>query len=151
MTFKLPSLQTLDQDDNPYMPHHLQNISLYLNPGHFLLQTVTLPVLPPTGSNTASMDGANRPVIITNRPVNNNTDELDNIDDNSSDTLDSIEDHEFPSFFSQRSSPPRLFHSHGTYNLPVDSDETKVCTSGFGTSRLCNISNLLKKLLPLSF
>ncbi|KAI9431178.1 S-adenosyl-L-methionine-dependent methyltransferase [Lactarius indigo] len=51
--------------------------------------------------------------------------DVDDIDDNSSDTIDPIEDHEFPTYFQQIGSPPRLFHSHGSYVLPVDSDETK--------------------------
>jgi hypothetical protein len=38
-----------------------------------------------------------------------------------------VEDDEFPTYFQQIGSPPRLFHSHGTYVLPVDIDETKVC------------------------
>jgi hypothetical protein len=82
------------------------------------------------------IDGAHRPIITTTGPVHNDVDvdELDDIDDNSSDSLDSLEDHEFPSFFSQRGSPARLFHSHGTYSLPVDGDEMKVCTSTFGSS-----------------
>jgi hypothetical protein len=77
--------------------------------------------------------------------VHNDPDELDDIDDNSSDSLDSIEDHEFPSFFSTRGSPPRLFHSHGTYNLPVDGDEMKVCTPSYGSSLLCRHSTSSKK------
>jgi hypothetical protein len=90
------------------------------------------------------VDGAHGPIITTTGPVHNDADELDDIDDNSSDSLDSIEDHEFPSFFSQRGSPPRLFHSHGTYSLPVDSDEMKVCTSSFGSSWLSRHSTSSK-------
>jgi len=66
--------------------------------------------------------------------VLNELDELDDIDDNSSDSLDSIEDHEFPSFFSTRGSPPHLFHPHGTYSLPFDGDEIKVCSLSYGSS-----------------
>jgi hypothetical protein len=148
MTFDLPSLPVLDRADNPYMPRHLQQVPLNLDPGDFaLLQT--LPVLPL--SNIGLIDGTHGPIITTTGPVHNGADdsELDDIDDNSSDSLDSIEDHEFPSFFSQRSSPPRLFHSHGTYSLPVDGDEMKVCTSSFGASWLCRHSTSLKKMLPL--
>ncbi|KAN0125366.1 S-adenosyl-L-methionine-dependent methyltransferase [Lactarius tabidus] len=36
-----------------------------------------------------------------------------------------LEEAEFPTYFKQIGSPPRLFHSHGRYALPVDSDETK--------------------------
>jgi len=143
MTFELPSLPMLDRADNPYMPRHLQQVPLNLDPGDFaLLQT--LPVLPP--SNIGLIDGAHRPIIMTTGPVHIDADELNDIDDNSSDSLESIDDHEFPSFFSQRSSPPRLFHSYGTYSLPVDGDEMKVCTSSFGAGWL-QAFNLLKLYL----
>lgn len=134
MTFEFPPPPVLDRADNPYMPHHLQQARLDLDPGDFALLH-PLPELPP--SNVGFVHGAHRPIITTTGPVHNDADELDDIDDNSSDSLDSIEDHEFPSFFSQRGSPPRLFHSHGTYCLPVDSDEMKVCTStsGLGAGR----------------
>jgi hypothetical protein len=151
MTFELPSLPVpvLDRADNPYMPRHLQQVPLNLDPGDFALLH-PLPELPP--SNIGLIDGAHGPIITTTGPVHNDADadELDDIDDNSSDSLDSIEDHEFPSFFSQRGSPPRLFHSHGTYSLPVDGDEMKVCTSTFGSSWLCGHSTPSKKrYLPL--
>jgi hypothetical protein len=139
MTFELPFL---DRADNPYMPRHLQQAPLNLDPGDFALLH-NLPELPP--SNIGLIDGAHRPNITTTGPVHNDADELDDIDDNSSDSLDSIEDHEFPSFFSQRGSPPRLFHSHGTYSLPVDGDEMKVCISIFGSSWLCGHSTSSKK------
>ena len=150
MTFELPSLLVLDRADNPYMPRHLQQVPLDLDPGDFALLH-PLPELPP--SNTGLIDRAHGPVITTTGPVHNDADELDDIDDNSSDSLDSIEDDEFPSFFSQRGSPPRLFHSHGTYILPVDGDEMKVCTSTFSSSWLCRRSTSSKKRylrLPLS-
>ncbi len=146
MTFELPSLPVpvvpvLDRADNPYMPRHLQQVSL--DPGDLTLLH-PLPDFPP--SNIGPMDGAHGPIITTTGPVYNDVDdsELDDIDDNSSDSLDSIEDDEFPSFFSQRGSPLRLFHSHGTYSLPVDSDEIKVCTSSFDASLLCGHSTSLK-------
>lgn len=146
MTFELPSLPVLDRADNPYMPRHLQQVPPNLDPGDFALLH-SLPDLPP--SNIGLINGAHGPIITTTGPAQNDADELDDIDDNSSDSLDSIEDHEFPSFFSQHGSPPRLFHSHGTYSLPVDGDEMKVCSSSFGASRLCRAFNLLKKTLPL--
>jgi hypothetical protein len=132
MTFELPSLLVeLDRADNPYMPRHLQQAPLNLDPGDFALLH-PIPELPP--NNLGLIDGAHGSNITTTGPVHNDPDELDDIDDNSSDSLDSIEDHEFPSFFSTRGSPPRLFHSHGTYSLPVDGDEMKVCTSSYGSS-----------------
>jgi hypothetical protein len=146
MTFELPSLPVLDRTDNPYMPRHLQQVPLNIDPGDFaLLQT--LPELPP---NIGLMYGAHRPIITTTGAVHNDVDELDDIDDNSSDSLDSIEDHEFPSFFSQWGSPPRLFHSHGTYSLPVDGDEMKVCTTSFGLSLSCRYSTSLKNAISTS-
>ncbi|KAH9993441.1 S-adenosyl-L-methionine-dependent methyltransferase [Russula vinacea] len=121
MTFELPSL--LDRADNPYMPRQLQLVPLNLDPGDFALLH-PLPDFP--HNNIALIDGAHGPVITTTGPVYDDADELvDDTDDNSSDSLDSIEDHEFPTYFSQRGSPPRLFHSHGTYTLPVDGDEMK--------------------------
>jgi hypothetical protein len=129
----LPPLRVLDRDDNPYMPRHLQQAPLNLDPGDFALLHPT-PELPP--DNLGSIAGAHEPIIttVTTSPVHNDADELDDIDDDSSDSPDSIEDHEFPSFFSTRGSPPRLFHSHGTYSLPVDGDEMKVCTSSYSSS-----------------
>jgi hypothetical protein len=143
MTFELPpSLPVLDRADNPYMPRHLQQVPVNLDPGDFALLH-PLPEQPP--SNAGLINGAHGPIITTTGPVLNDADELDDIDDNSSDSLDSIEDHEFPSFFSQRGSPPRLFHSHGTYSLPVDGDEMKVCTYSLGFSWLCRYSTSSKK------
>jgi hypothetical protein len=131
MTFELPSL--LDRADNPYLPRQLQSVPLDLDPGDFALLH-PLPDFPPT--DVGLINGAHGPVITTTGPVLDDADELvDDIDDSSSDSLDSIEDHEFPSFFSQRGSPPRLFHSHGTYPLPVDGDEMKVCITSFRVVR----------------
>ena len=129
----LPPLRVLDRDDNPYMPRHLQQAPLNLDPGDFALLH-PIPELPP--DNLGSISGAHEPIIntVTTSPVHNDADELDDIDDDSSDSPDSIEDHEFPSFFSTRGSPPRLFHSRGTYSLPVDGDEMKVCTSSYSSS-----------------
>jgi hypothetical protein len=141
MTFDLPPQAVLDRADNPYMPRRLQQVLFNLDPRDFA-PLYPLPELPP--NNIGLMDGA-RPIITTTGPVYNDVDELDDIDDNSSDSLDSIEDHEFPSFFSERGSPPRLFHSRGTYSLPVDGDETKVCTSSFGVTSLCRYSLSSKK------
>jgi hypothetical protein len=140
MTFELgTSLTVLDPADNPYMPHHLQQTPLNFDPGHFaILQT--LPEPPP--NNVSSIYGAHG-------PVHNDEDKDDDADDNSSDSLDSIEDHEFPFFFSERSSPPRLFHSHGTYSLPVDGHEMKVCTSSFGSRWLIQSSEKKKRHLHL--
>lgn len=127
MTFELPPLP--DRADNPYMPRQMQLVHPNLDPGDFALLH-PLPEFP--SGNIGLIDGAHGPVFTTTGPVHDDVDEFDDIDDNSSDSLDSIEDHEFPTFFSQRGSPPRLFHSHGTYILPVDGDEIKVCITSFG-------------------
>jgi hypothetical protein len=141
MTFELPSL--LDRADNPYMPRQLQLVPLNLDPGDFALLH-PLPDFP--HNNIALIDGAHGPVITTTGPVYDDADELvDDTDDNSSDSLDSIEDHEFPTYFSQRGSPPRLFHSHGTYTLPVDGDEMKVCIPSLGIISLSGHSISSKK------
>jgi len=118
MTFPLPSV--LDRTDNPYMPRHLQNLSLNLDSEDFAVQH-PLPEIPPSNLN-----GTHRPAMLTAGPVHDDVDGYtDDVDDDSSESLDPIEDDEFPYFFAQRGSPPRLFHSHGTYCLPVDSDEMK--------------------------
>ena len=135
MTFELPSL--LDRADNPYMPLQMQLVHPNLDPGDFALLH-PLPEFPP--GNIDLINGAHGPVITSTGPVHDDADELvDDIDDSSSDSLDSIEDHEFPTFFSQSGSPPRLFHSHGTYALPVDGDEIKVCIQA---STLCGCAGI---------
>jgi len=113
----------LDRADNPYMPRHLQDVRLNLDPDDFAVP-YTLPKFPP--HNTGMIDSGHMPSLSVATPMHDDMDEhLDDFDDNSSDSLDSLEDHEFPSYFTQRGSPPRLFHSHGTYSLPVDGDEMK--------------------------
>jgi len=78
--------------------------------------------------------------MLTAGPVHDDVDAYtDDADDSSSESLDPIEDDEFPYFFTQRGSPPRLFHSHGTYCLPVDSDEMKVCVSTFGMTHIFDL------------
>jgi len=125
MTYEIPpALPTLlDRTDNPYMPRYLQNACLDHDPDDFSVPH-SLSQFPST--NTSPINGGHMSAMSTPDPLHDDTDVyLDDIDDNSSESLDSIEDDEFPSFFAQRGSPPRLFHSHGTYNLPVDSDEMK--------------------------
>ncbi len=119
----------LDPADNPYMPRCLQDVPLNLDPDDFAVPH-SVPISP-TG-NTGLIDSGHGPAMSTADPMQGDMDvHFDDIDDNSSESLDSIEDHEFPSFFTQRGSPPRLFHSHGTYSLPVDGDEMKVCITSF--------------------
>lgn len=118
-----------DPADNPFLPRRLQDVRLNLDPGDFAVPHI-LPEFPP--HNTGMIDGGNVSSLSIATPMDDDTDEdLDDFDDNSSDSLDSLEDHEFPSYFTQRGSPPRLFHSHGTYSLPVDGDEMKVCITTF--------------------
>jgi hypothetical protein len=119
----------LDPADNPYMPRCLQDLPLNLDPDDFAVPH-SVPISPT--SNTGLIDSGHGPAMSTAGPMQGDMDvHFDDIDDNSSESLDSIEDHEFPSFFTQRGSPPRLFHSHGTYSLPVDGDEMKVCITSF--------------------
>ncbi|KAI9448738.1 S-adenosyl-L-methionine-dependent methyltransferase [Russula earlei] len=123
MTFPLPSV--LDRADNPYMPRHLQNLSLNLDIEDFAVQD-PLPEFLPSNIGQPEINGAHRTAISTAGPVHDDVEaHTDDSDDNSSESLDPVEDDEFPFFFAQRGSPPRLFHSHGTYRLPVDSDEMK--------------------------
>jgi hypothetical protein len=130
LELELPSPLVLDPADNLYMPHHDRLQQLPLNPDPADLALLHTPPSLPSNIGTD---------IMTTGPVQIDVDELDldldnsdDIDDNSSDSLEPIDDDNFPSFFSQRGSPSRLFHSHGTYSLPVDGDEMKVCTSSFG-------------------
>ncbi|KAH8989030.1 S-adenosyl-L-methionine-dependent methyltransferase [Lactarius hatsudake] len=113
-----PISDMFDPMDNPYMPRSQQQIRLALDPATDLFLH-RFPAFPPA---------AYAPAIWATGPVANEEEtasDVDDIDDNSSDTIDPIEDHEFPTYFQQIGSPPRLFHSHGSYVLPVDSDETK--------------------------
>lgn len=113
-----PISDMFDPMDNPYMPRSQQHIRLALDPATDLFLH-RFPAFPPT---------AYAPAIWATGPVADEEEtafDVDDIDDNSSDTIDPIEDHEFPTYFQQIGSPPRLFHSHGSYVLPVDSDETK--------------------------
>ncbi len=108
-----------DPADNPYMPRSQQNVRLALGPTD-LDFLHPFPAFPPA---------AHAPVMLAVGPMAYEGEMAagpDDIDDNS-DLLDPIEDHEFPLYFQQIGTPPRLFHSHGSYVLPVDSDETKVC------------------------
>jgi hypothetical protein len=124
MTREIPT--PLDRADNPYMPRHLQDVPLEHDPDEF-----SVPHSFPF-ANTGLIDSGHPSAVSIPNALHDDTDVyLDNIDDNSSESLDSIEDHEFPSFFTQLGSPPRLFHSHGTYSLPVDGDEMKVCITNF--------------------
>ncbi|KAF8264853.1 hypothetical protein EI94DRAFT_1805225 [Lactarius quietus] len=84
-----------DPTDNPYMPRNLQGIRLALDPNDL--------AFPHPG------DGVSRR----------------RAEDDSSIVLIPLEEDEFPRHFKQFGSPPRLFHSHGSYVLPVDSNETK--------------------------
>jgi hypothetical protein len=127
MTREIPT--PLDRADNPYMPRHLQDVHLDHDPDEFSVSH-SFPQFPL--ATTGPIDGGHASALSTPDPLHDDTDVyLDDIDDNSSESLDSIEDHEFPSFFTQLGSPPRLFHSHGTYSLPVDGDEMKVRITSF--------------------
>ena len=114
----VPLEPMFDPTDNPYMPRRLQNIYLALDPNDLAFPH-PLPAFPPA---------AHDPVMLAAGPI----DELetvyspDDVDDNSPMMLVPLEDHEFPAYFKSLGSPPRLFHSHGSYVLPVDSNETKV-------------------------
>ena len=127
LELELPSPLVLDPADNPYMPHHLQQLPLNPDPADLaLLQTP--PALHSIGADIMTTGSVQTDVDALDLELDNS----DDIDDNSSDSLEPIDDDDFPSYFSQRGSPSRLFHSHGTYSLPVDGDEMKVCTSSFG-------------------
>ncbi|KAI9448628.1 S-adenosyl-L-methionine-dependent methyltransferase [Lactarius psammicola] len=116
MTFELSPIM-FDPADNPYLPRSQQNVRLALNPTD-LDFIHPFPAFPPA---------AHAPAILAASPMANEGEMAtcaDDIDDNS-DIVDPIEDDAFPTYFRQIGSPSRLFHSHGSYVLPVDSDETK--------------------------
>ncbi|SRR6266702_590548 len=138
MTFELsPMSNIFDAAGNPYIPHSQQNI--FLDPTNLDLLNLS-PAFPPA---------AHAPAMLAAGPIANKgetTSSADDIDDNS-EILDPIEDHEFPIYFRQIGTPPRLFHSYGSYVLPVDSDETKVQTRA--CADMISLP-LLKYSLPMS-
>ena len=108
-----------DPADNPYMPRSVQNIHLALDPNDLAFPHL-LSAFPPS---------ADAPAMLAAGPLNEQetTHGPDDVDDNSRTIPVPLEDHEFPAYFRQIGSPPRLFHAHGSYVLPVDSYEIKVC------------------------
>ncbi|KAI0294077.1 hypothetical protein B0F90DRAFT_1341115, partial [Multifurca ochricompacta] len=110
-----------DPADNPYLPRSQQNVVLSLHPDEFDY-AYSLPEFLFGGADLIE-NGAHGSAMSNAGPVHD--DGVEDVDDNSSETLDPIEDHEFPSYFAQHGEPPRLFHSHGNYSLPVDGDEIK--------------------------
>ena len=108
-----------EQPDNPYLPRSQQNIHLALDPED-LAFLHPLPTFPPT---------AHAPAMLAAGSLNEQktAHSADDVDDNSSVELVPLEDDDFPTYFRQIGSPPRLFHAHGSYVLPVDSNEIKVC------------------------
>jgi hypothetical protein len=114
------AVETFDRTDNPYMPRSEQNTCLALDPNDLALLR-PFPAFP---------HAAHVPAMLAAGPIINEGETAscaDDIDDNS-EMLVPVEDYEFPAYFQQVGSPPRLFHSHGsTYILPVDTNETKVC------------------------
>ena len=106
-----------DPTDNPYLPRSLHNIRLAIDPND-----IAFPHPVP-----ASPIVAYAPAVLSGGPMSMNGRETA-YDNNSPVILDPLEEDDFPNYFQQLGSPPRLFHSHGSsYVLPVDSDETKVC------------------------
>lgn len=109
-----------DRTDNPYMPRSQQNTRLVLNPNDLALLR-PFPAFYPS---------AQTPAMFVVGPMVDQGEAayvVDDIDDNTSELVP-LEEYEFPTYFRQIGSPPRLFHSHGSsYVLPVDSNETKVC------------------------
>ena len=102
--FQLPPL--MFSPDNPYMPRHLQQAPLNLDPGDFALLHPLLE-LPP--SNIDLIDDAHRPIVTTTGPVHNDADKPEDMDDNSLEYLSSIEDHKFPSFFFLNVARPHVY------------------------------------------
>lgn len=118
----VPLSPMFDPTDNPYLPRSLQNIRLAIDPNDLAFPH-PIPAFP---------IAAYAPAILAGGPISMNGQETaygaHNIGNNSPVILDPLEEDDFPNYFQQLGSPPRLFHSHGSsYVLPVDSDETKVC------------------------
>lgn len=136
-----------DPTDNPYMPLRVQNIVLNLDP-HDLNFAHPLPDLFPCAPRL--IDGGAPAMSAAGLEHDDEDSHIDDIDDDSSEALVPVEDHDFPSYFVEYGSPQRLFHSHGTYSLPVDGDEMKVCLTSFGNTCSCGHSIPLKNVILLS-
>jgi hypothetical protein len=111
----VPLSPMFDPTDNPYMPRSMQNIRLDIDPNDLAFPH-PIPAFPLN---------AHAPAMLAAGPMNGRDSAygIHNVENNSRVPL---EEDEFPTYFKQIGSPPRLFHSHGSYALPVDSDETKV-------------------------
>lgn len=110
----VPLSPMFDPTDNPYMPRSMQNIRLDIDPNDLAFPH-PIPAFPLN---------AHAPAMLAAGPMNGRDSAygIHNVENNSRVPL---EEDEFPTYFKQIGSPPRLFHSHGSYALPVDSDETK--------------------------
>jgi len=105
-----------DPTDNPYMPRNLQGIRLALDPNDLAFPH-PVPPYPLVAHAPATLNpGPNEREMAY---------PADSAEDDTSIVLIPLEEDEFPRHFKQFGSPPRLFHSHGSYVLPVDSNETK--------------------------
>jgi hypothetical protein len=127
IVFELKPL--LDCSNNPYLLCSLQDVLLNLHPNKFAILHIPSES-PPHSTGMINSGHISSQSIST--PMHDDMDEnLNDFDNNLSDLLDSLKDHEFLSYFTQCSSPLCLFHSYGTYSLPVDGDEMKVYTTSF--------------------
>ena len=115
----VPLSPIFDPTDNPYMPRNQQNIHLALDPNDLAFPR-SIPAFPPA-AQTPAVGPMNEWEMMYD------DDDDDDVPIDSPVILDELQDHDFPAYFRQMGSPPRLFHSHGSYVLPVDSNETKVC------------------------
>jgi hypothetical protein len=115
----VPLSPMFDPTDNPYMPRSVQNIRLAIDPNDLAFPH-PVPAFPPN---------AHAPAMLATGPMNGQELAYDTHNDGNNSPVRRVplEEAEFPTYFKQIGSPPRLFHSHGRYALPVDSDETKVC------------------------
>lgn len=150
----LPHPSCIPRNDNPYLPHHLQGI--YLKVDDLAVPEILLDFPSHTTNKTYGgcesfssvappMHGLGDISIATSIPVHDDmmpNEHIADTDDNSSDSLEPLKDHEFPGYFTEYGSPLRLFHSHGTYGLPVDGTEMKVCTTSPHWLKLTNNTSL---------
>src|ERR1700761_8630620 len=100
----VPLSPIFDPTDNPYMPRNQQNVHLALDPNDLAFPR-SIPAFPPA---------AQAPAV---GPMNEwemaYDDDDDDVPIDSPIILDELQDHDFPAYFRQMGSPPRLFHSHG--------------------------------------
>ncbi|KAI0262790.1 hypothetical protein BC834DRAFT_890257 [Gloeopeniophorella convolvens] len=119
-----------DPTDNPYLPKRFHDMSPALDTNPTDIEYATAPEFTPQVTHDPNGGLLTHPGALWHGnghglAAEAGDEDEDETGSNSSDSLVEIEPHEFPGYFSERGVPARLFHSHGMYCFPVDSDEMK--------------------------